>query len=136
MTCVSVPFSKLHEHIYPYCFSWYEGLFTNKLWRSSLYQTHVHQCLVSTCALHNMHLSLFFDVICTQVHCLPAHYDHNVFTTLLESCCSSLDYISTGLHTEGGGALGFPPSSLSFPPRIRSEHALMIANRTNHKTLV
>ena len=21
-----------------------------------------------------------------------------------------------GLHTEGGGALGFPPSSLSFPP--------------------
>ena len=33
MMCVSVPFSKLHEHACPYCFScWYEGLFTNKLW--------------------------------------------------------------------------------------------------------
>ena len=32
MMCVSVPFSKLHEHASPYCFScWYEGLFTNKL---------------------------------------------------------------------------------------------------------
>ena len=28
--CVSVSFSKLHEHSCPYCFScWYEGLFTN-----------------------------------------------------------------------------------------------------------
>ena len=31
--CVSVPFTTLHEHACPYCFScWYEGLFTNKLW--------------------------------------------------------------------------------------------------------
>ena len=39
--CDRVPFSKLHEHACPYCFScWYEVLFTNKLWRccSLLYQ--------------------------------------------------------------------------------------------------
>ena len=35
----------------------------------------------------NMHLPLFFDVVCTQRHCLKTNYDDNVITTLLEYCC-------------------------------------------------
>ena len=42
--------------------------------------------LYSTLAL-NMHLPFFFDVVCTQVHCLPINYENNVFKTLSEYCC-------------------------------------------------
>ena len=35
----------------------------------------------------NMHLPMFFDVVFTQVHCLPTNYDDIVVTTLLEYCC-------------------------------------------------
>ena len=87
--CVSVPFLKLHEHACPYCFScWYKGLFTNKLWQccSLLYQDScvsiVYQMtlmLYSTLALS--HFPFFFDVVCTQVHCLPINnnYESNIF---------------------------------------------------------
>ena len=37
-----------------------------------------------------MHLPLFFDVVCTQVHCLPTNHNDNVVTTLLEYCCQIL----------------------------------------------
>ena len=48
MVCVSVPFSKLHEHACTYCFScWYEGLFTNKLWECGKVHccTKFHMCV-------------------------------------------------------------------------------------------
>ena len=38
----------------------------------------------------NMHLQLFFDVVCTQVHCLPTNYNDIVVTPLLEYCCQCL----------------------------------------------
>ena len=91
--CVSVPFSKLHEHACPYCFSvGTKGcLQTNygdvvkfiavpsSTCVSIFWLVHVHYI--------NMHLPLFFDVVCTQGHCLPTNYDDNVVTTLLEYCC-------------------------------------------------
>ena len=39
----------------------------------------------------NMHVPLFFDVVFTQVHCLPTNYDDIVVTTLLEAQETSSD---------------------------------------------
>ena len=43
----------------------------------------------------NMHLSLFFDVVFTQVHCLPTNYDdnycrHNIVGILLSMLLDSI----------------------------------------------
>ena len=47
----------------------------------------------------------------------PLHKDHNGII-INKPKTVDMSTVYTGLHTEGGGgALGFPPSSLSFPPQ-------------------
>ena len=76
--CVSVSFSKLREHAFPYCFScWYiqkDCLQTNYGNILKFAAVLSFMCnnfwLVHGTLYISMHLPLFFDVVCTNMHCL------------------------------------------------------------------
>ena len=75
--CVSIPFSKLHEHACSYCFSYgikdcLQANYGDVVKFIASLEFHVSM-LVS-----NIDLSLLFDVACIQMHCLPISYNGDV----------------------------------------------------------
>ena len=83
--CVRVPFSKLHKHAYLYCFSGTKDcLQTNNGMCCAFYCSCItfHVSMFVSEYL-NMHFPFFFDVVYTQLHCLPTNYNNNVVTTFV-----------------------------------------------------